>query len=642
MLRTRYKYFLWFLIGLAVLLSIYAGWQRHLQEQQNRQVELLVEYGQVLKLAEFSGKQIPEIFKDLQKNGATGVLFKEETLKDLEMRGKVFRKNGLELLAEPQYRAFTEEIQEDYTYIVTRNVNLARQIAFHLNSKLWEDTKVQTLQVLGWQLVGVPLSIEVLETIGLGFPEEGLHQAKRAGMKAALQVRTWPGAQVETIEAVMDSLKRFDNLSLVLFNDHNLPGSTDPVKIAALARKILELDVPVAAIEFHPQQGLENLGRALEKKVVRLHSITETEMEAITPQAVLDRLELAVRERNIRVVLVRFFLKGVDGHDLLVKNQTYLKKLAATLHAKGFEQGSAQPFGTIPLPYPRLYLFFIGTGVLAAGVLLLKKKDAEYAGWILGALALIIWTGLLATGQVIWGRKLMALAAAVIFPTWAVILHLRNEGVTPTKSIGLLLSTCLVTFVGALMIVGLLADVAMMVNLDQFAGVKVSFVLPLLLIIFFTLAWDYRGQWKKLISDFLSKKVTVGYVLGAVLAVIILYAYLSRTGNAGIPVAELELKARHFLNDVLLVRPRTKEFFIGHPLLILSFYLGYSKKHLLLVLLGAVGQLSLLNTFTHIHIPLAISMLRTVHGFWMGAVLGVVLIGLHLLWVRKGRRVVDE
>ena len=46
-------------------------------------------------------------------------------------------------------------------------------------------------------------------------------------------------------------------------------------------------------------------------------------------------------------------------------------------------------------------------------------------------------------------------------------------------------------------------------------------------------------------------------------------------------------------------------------------------------LLACVGQVSLVNTFCHLHTPLYVSFLRTGHGHWIGAAVGVVTI---LVW----------
>ena len=68
------------------------------------------------------------------------------------------------------------------------------------------------------------------------------------------------------------------------------------------------------------------------------------------------------------------------------------------------------------------------------------------------------------------------------------------------------------------------------------------------------------------------------------------------------------MRVRVFLERAFVYRPRTKEFLIGHPLLILGFGLyiwGEERLGLACIVPGTIGQISLLNTFAHVHSPLA-------------------------------------
>ena len=103
--------------------------------------------------------------------------------------------------------------------------------------------------------------------------------------------------------------------------------------------------------------------------------------------------------------------------------------------------------------------------------------------------------------------------------------------------------------------------------------------------------------------------------------------YISRTGNFG-PVSNLELTFRQLQEDILYVRPRTKEFLIGFPFFVLALYvMGVNRKWGMIFLIpGVIGFLSIVNTFTHLHIPIGISLLRTVYSVVLGFVIGLVFI----------------
>jgi hypothetical protein len=112
-----------------------------------------------------------------------------------------------------------------------------------------------------------------------------------------------------------------------------------------------------------------------------------------------------------------------------------------------------------------------------------------------------------------------------------------------------------------------------------------------------------------------------------------------RSGNESpLAPAGFERAFRSLLDRLLWVRPRTKEILFGHPLLVLSlilFFRGQKRGVWLGLTLGVVGQVSLLNTFCHLHTPVLVSLARAVHGLWMGLLVGLALwlvVSLFLRW----------
>jgi len=119
------------------------------------------------------------------------------------------------------------------------------------------------------------------------------------------------------------------------------------------------------------------------------------------------------------------------------------------------------------------------------------------------------------------------------------------------------------------------------------------------------------------------------HAIAVVMALGIIGLALLRTGNdPGMGVSGLELKFRSILDHVMGVRPRTKEFMIGHPAMLLGIGMLLTRRRawgLSLVALGVLGQVSLLNTFCHIHTPLAITIFRAFNGLWLGLVIGLAV-----------------
>ena len=133
-------------------------------------------------------------------------------------------------------------------------------------------------------------------------------------------------------------------------------------------------------------------------------------------------------------------------------------------------------------------------------------------------------------------------------------------------------------------------------------------------------------------------KVDVKYLALGALLIMVMYLYLVRTGNENTAVSQWELTFRNILDKVLYVRPRTKEFLLGYPFLLLIYSYGYRDIFLPLLVFAAIGQVSLVNTFAHIHTPLAISLLRTFNGLWVGIVLGLLLLAAAFFLLKLWRK----
>jgi len=103
---------------------------------------------------------------------------------------------------------------------------------------------------------------------------------------------------------------------------------------------------------------------------------------------------------------------------------------------------------------------------------------------------------------------------------------------------------------------------------------------------------------------------------------------IMRSGNeSAVEVSGLELKLRALLDQILVVRPRTKEIVFGFPALLMGLSLllhGRPRTAWVWLTLGAIGLISMTNTFCHLHTPLLVSLLRVANGIWVGLLVGLL------------------
>ena len=92
----------------------------------------------------------------------------------------------------------------------------------------------------------------------------------------------------------------------------------------------------------------------------------------------------------------------------------------------------------------------------------------------------------------------------------------------------------------------------------------------------------------------------------------------------------MELIFRNDLETLLLARPRTKEFLVAFPAIMLAVYCAVRRLPFwtaLFGLAGTIGLTSVCNTFMHIRTPLYLGFARTAGSLALGLVVGVILTG---------------
>jgi len=261
----------------------------------------------------------------------------------------------------------------------------------------------------------------------------------------------------------------------------------------------------------------------------------------------------------------------------------------------------------VNLPLWLIYLFFFGGG---------------FAIVLLGV-----------SGQNLLLQKVLSFLAAVIFPTYAVLGTFskgpRFNANLFWHAILLVVNMVMETAVGIFLMIGLLADTRFMLGVETFPAVKLALIIPPLLVGTYLFFKTETGTLGARFQNYLATTVTLGQIFWFLLIAAVLGILVGRSGNFLLPVPALEKYFRGWLEVLLWVRPRTKEFLLGYPFLYWAcfYFLKNQKKWLwLLAGLGTIALVSVFNSFSHIHTPLIISLIRTFNGLVLGLALAVGLV----------------
>ncbi|MMZ58805.1 hypothetical protein D1872_207980 [compost metagenome] len=197
-----------------------------------------------------------------------------------------------------------------------------------------------------------------------------------------------------------------------------------------------------------------------------------------------------------------------------------------------------------------------------------------------------------------------------------------------THTIVLYVKTALLSVAAVPFVIALLNNITYSLVLDQFRGVSLLHLAPILLIAIYVFLYQGKSIWEEL-RRWLRTPITLIWVVAAgVLGVAALY-YLSRTGNSG-TLLPGEAAFRSFLENTFGVRPRNKEFLLAHPLFLVGIFAAFRYRFAIYAMIIAVmGQLSMVDTFAHIHTPAKLSLIRDVLGLGLGFIVGLIAI---LIW----------
>lgn len=630
-----FRWVLWFLVLTGLGAAGYNGARRWKVEQDNRTVEIVLDYGELRSLSAQTGQGFVDVCRVFKEVGATSVAVTEETLGSMEETKRI------ELIP-------TSQLGESYFFVHQgnfRRVLNAIQTKTRYSVKTPPDLNPDASEDAGMR-ANQPFNI--IRGLGVGLDPRAVSAVREVGLGVVGRVANYPSMRSEGIRHSLEQLKNQGVNTIIFVGDevigHKHLVADDPKnpKLKGSASLFAEVGLTYGTVEFGKQKGDAELTRLAAGNTARVHTVLGSEMVSATIPGNVQRFLLAARERNIRVLYVRLF---PDERDPLDTNARYVRSVAEGLKERGFEVGPARGFEPLTNPLPIRAVIGLG---LAAGILLLLDALTGLlagggVGLTLAAITVSGAVGALPAMNSFMGVKIAALASACVFPALGLLMvdHLQpvkrnEEKAAVALRFGLM---SVITLIGATYVVGLLCDRLFLIKSDAFLGIKFSQLIPLgIAALGYGLKLraatfkDFKLRVNEAIGTIkriLAQPIYVWQASAGVFALILLVLLVARSGNdPGVGVSESELKIRSLLDHYLYARPRFKEFLLGHPLMIVALVLGvrgWRGWAIPVFLVGAIGQVSLLNTFCHLHTPLLVSLWRAGLGLLIGVALGVLI-----------------
>lgn len=657
---------------LSLAVAVFTLYQRYEVEKPYYRVELVADYEQFKELADDMGMPMGEALKRLKASGVTSVAIKEETLEKLRADGLVSVMNLWELMEQDLLRHPLNEVAgrikasdldpsgtvvvfaaDASTYERIRGPLKARGRAFHD----WSEGGIYAMTISG--------RYEDLKELAVVFDYNKFELAREVGLNISARPYNYRGITSGYIEDLFDKLTDYPVTSMI-FDGRQALGYPD--KLETTARMIEETGIVLGPIETwtqlkHIEQaGLDSVIQLAGYRAARVFSLDEAEAKKVSPREVMDRWFRAVDERNARLVYLKPKIEEQkDPEDNFDTSVEYIAEFSRLISRRGFQPGAVVPMKEFNIG--RLRLLTLVSGTVAGAVIIINQLMDIGRKYLYGLFALGM-AGCFAMQMVVpsLADKVFALGAAIVFPSLAMIYVLRyckkeqdSEDRRDWKdlmggSVLLLLKASLISLVGAAYVASMLSATSYLLEMDIFRGVKIAHIIPLLILTaaYFIIIGYRRGEHQNIsgeLKSLLDTPLVVKYALLLGLVAVAGYLYLGRTGHtSGAPILGIEAQLRTFLEQTLPARPRTKEFLVAHPALILMAAAAMARFKDLLLPLGlaaAIGQVSMVNSFSHLRTPLYISFYRTVIGLGFGILLGVaglVVLGGIIKLLTAGRR----
>lgn len=614
--RTKLPAWIAAALLIPALLSLYSVYKRHQVESLNKATALAVEIDTLESLAAAQGMTVETAIEQLKPQGLNTIVLSEETIGELLTQGRatLVPKSTPQVGTKPEFSLHFTGTDE-------------------VRSRVWRGLEIRLHELVvpppprsgrgtsdeGSDLPLPAVSMNVIRSTSIGLNPDDVDIAKKAGLSIVARCSNPSGVSSRSVQETLNWAKQL-GATIFLASGDQVLGRKDA--IATTAEALKSLGMLYATPEFTKIGGDADILRKTPENIVRLHSAQVAELDKLSLADAVERYSKASRERNMRVLLIRPVSYAADRP--VTAFGGFLGMIRDQIVHDGGAVGTPKPFTEPNLP--KWLPILLGISAMPAvwfafGAFVSGRRAQTIAAAILALLGVSCATHM--------GLHLTALLASIAFPTLGFVIldRMRPRNVL----VGFLVVTA-ISLLGGLVVAGMLNGLRYYVTADAFTGVKLSIAAPILLVgIYFALRLTN-------VKETLKNPILWGTaLLGLVLAVVFL-VMVARTGNdSDVGASPIEMVFRNYLDRILFVRPRTKEFLIGHPLLFVGVgllgYISRSPKRLnrfggwaaLILMVGAMGQSDIVNTLTHLHIPVALSLARIGIGVVFGSIIGLGL-----------------
>lgn len=684
-------------VALGLAFSAILTLQRFDREADYKTYEVNMYYSELEKVASQEGKSMDSLLEDMKDTGITNMLIKEDTIQSLKQNPAInlsTRMDGYDLIIESAdsnlvkriYKSFMSVKKED------RSVTLEDENTIRVEGTSLDYIEGQVLTVGSYGQKNATATVwsgSMLETVGLGYDKDAIELSKKHGFGVALSpnyyadfesadksvdefFKTLDGNQIEPSHIIFsgNQVLGYDYIEMKKMQDEATKAGNKKFVYPPLekfAKGLEDRDMAIAMIESSSQggylktDGMMDLLKLMDFDAVGSYltwDFVTNKYDYEIPlhhngEEIANIMFRGITTRNIRVISIKPFVK--DGR-FIADPQAYknvLDNIKGRLSILGIAPGRLK---TMEFFNPnKLLRIPVAMGIIAAWLMIIdnlfviKKKKTLYNLLTIGAL---VSAGLIASG-IMSGivEKGFALIGAMTFSSlsgcWLIskLRKIDREVLYCSKlkaffkSEMITIAAILITLGSVLFEVAMLTHSRYLLGVDTFAGVKISQMVPMVIIVLMYVSYfGYKRDPNKEITGitagdtlrFANDTIKIWQVLAIGIFGAVLMIFMARSGNTAPEPSAAEVLMRNFFEFIFPARPRTKAIFVGFPFTVIMLYLAHTgrnhKMNIAFIILSSIGLVNTVNTFSHTKAALTVSLFRTGAELLVGTIVAVVAI----------------
>lgn len=673
MKKIAERFGIWIIIVAMFLALIPSVMRRVYNEQQNDKVVMSLLYNDIKN--KVSPVKLDEMLSEYQKIGVNTISIMEDDINSMVARGEVtcIKYNVLRHKFDDENIKLAEHIRENYPEVsydsyllITKNERTRKKLAEMIPLKYSENEYVK---IDGIEDIAGDMDIyaffdgrEKLWNFTLGYDKDVIKSLKDKGFDIALVYKVKNYSKQAYIEYIEDIVEEFD-VKYFNIKAYNMEVDKDDIikrNYTWIGDMINDKDMTLVVTE--------NTDQLSNQKCLGYTDIFDTVMEDDGSNKVLRAYETyddsqdedthyeyrvsqyfnSSMDRNIRFITITQIAADGITYD---ECADYTIKAVSEYMDRAKECGFV--FGEEPEAFNYKTSVYFPSACCAVIMILLALKMFEMIFDIKNIKLTI--ASLVVSVLAFAATFIMPLNLVLLYPTvyclviscfaMTAVMKLTSglgKSVKTVPEILLIVAVMLaILSVGALGMGAMLSGIDYYVNNYIFRGIKLSLIIPLL---FTAGAFYFISTLKKDRQNIgvALKKVLVAdikvywVIIGGFIGIIGMY-YIVRSGNVN-HISSLEQTMRTAITNAFPARPRTKEFLIGYPALVLFVYYMRNSDIKLVQWFFAVGasilSASVMNSFCHVFTDLTVIYSRVLNGILIGAVMSVFAYVANLALVR--------